>query len=188
MICPLPQLPPLPSPMPSSRRRPASRRSSSSSLSFCPRSLFSRVPQSPSSHAALLLSTQRPTHDRTKRGRTDRVTHTDTPTTLSLSLSLSLSLVAKRSYVVPLFAVGVVRTSLSMISCKGPLRSSYSFGRIGPSRHVGYYAADAGNVMKAITISFILSSLWFPSSCPCTHSVHVTKKQGMRRDHGGRNR
>ena len=184
MICPLPQLPPLPSPMPSSRRRPASRRSSSS-LSFCPRSLAllegppPPVPLLARSFAALYSTS----HARPDEARKDRSGYTHRHT--DDAISLSLSLVAKRSYVVPLFAVGVVRTSLSMISCKGPLRSSYSFGRIGPSRHVGYYAADAGNVMKAITISFILSSLWFPSSSPCTHSVHVTKAEKGSR---GRNR
>ena len=131
---------------------------------------------------AALYSTS---HARPDEARKDRSGYTHRHT--DDAISLSLSLVAKRSYVVPLFAVGVVRTSLSMISCKGPLRSSYSFGRIGPSRHVGYYAADAGNVMKAITISFILSSLWFPSSSPCTHSVHVTKARNGKGSRG-RNR
>jgi len=129
LICPLPQLPQLPPFVAASDDVPRRSFLLRSVFLSSDSPLFSRVPFLPPSHAELLLSTQRPTRDRTKRGRTDRVTHTHRR---YLSFSLSLSLVAKRSFVVPLFAV--VRTSsLTMISCKGLLCSSYSFGRIGPS-------------------------------------------------------
>ena len=149
-------------------------------LSSLAGSLLSRVPL-PSLHAALLLSTQRPTHDRTKRGRTDRVTHTVDAISLSLVL---FSLVAKRSFVplVPLFAVRLVvrgvRTSLTMISCKGLLRSPSSrSGRIGLSCWIcGVYDEGDYHIIYPLSGRTSLPSL----------SILFTSHRGG--DHGTRNR
>ena len=110
------------------RRRPASFVPSSFCLSVLglPALLEGPLPPSLARSVAALYSTShaRP-DDRSEEGQIGLHTHT-------VAISLSFSLVAKRSFVVPLFAV--VRTSsLTMISCKGLLRCPYSSGRIGPS-------------------------------------------------------